>query len=265
MNTDSLKKWLFERGLLDVAGALRHPVLAAGRRRETGHATIWARRQAEPVESLVGATAHRELWDETQSFVSRLESLAARRLKGLESLQLGGGGVYPLLYYLTRLRQPEIVVETGVSVGWSSTAILHALRQNGSGHLWSSELPYQPRYSDVDYAQYRGLLVDKDLRDRWTLLLDGDRENLPQIATSVGQVDLFHYDSDKSYEGREFASALLEPVLAKDAIVIFDDIQNNLHFRDWSRGRPARVAYFEGKYVGVVGLPKVETSPSGRD
>lgn len=45
------------------------------------------------------------------------------------------------LYTIIRIRKPDIVVETGVAQGVSSTFILQALEDNGRGQLYSIDLP----------------------------------------------------------------------------------------------------------------------------
>ena len=47
------------------------------------------------------------------------------------------------LYGICRRINPEIVVETGVSIGTSSSFILQALEDNKKGHLYSIDLPDQ--------------------------------------------------------------------------------------------------------------------------
>ena len=56
-----------------------------------------------------------------------------------------------------------------------------------------------------------GLIVPPDLRADWTLLIEGDRKNLPRIVAEIGAMDLFHYDSDKSLVGRRWATRLIAP------------------------------------------------------
>ena len=81
-------------------------------------------------------------------FVSFLKFLEKKRMTiknlpisgGLPGSSGGGGGNELLLYYITRLLKPNIVLESGVSAGASSSAILHALEDNKNGHLISSEI-----------------------------------------------------------------------------------------------------------------------------
>ena len=145
------------------------------------------------------------------------------------------------------------MVETGVAAGFSSQCILSALGANGTGHLYSSDFPY---FRLERPEQYVGYLVDADLKDRWTLHIDGDRKNLPRILSQVSEIDLLHYDSDKSRSGRTMAMDLLGPKLANESVLIMDDIHDNLFFRDFAtrQNRPWRVFKSTNKYVGLIGI-----------
>jgi len=209
---------------------------------------------AEHIEDTAGTLRriNPDLWDEAQRFSATLHAQATHKLSGLP-VNLGGGGHYPLLYFLIRLKSPQVVVETGVAAGYSSQTILAALAANRKGRLLSSDFPCF-RFKNPE--QYIGYLVDDGLRDRWKLFLGGDRQSLPQIVACCGAVDLFHYDSDKSYSGRQFALNFITPHLAPNGLVIMDDIQDNFFFRDYvtSHRVPFRIFEFENKYVGVLGL-----------
>jgi methyltransferase family protein len=62
-----------------------------------------------------------------------------------------------ITYLRIREARPESVVEIGALHGWSTSWILRALRDNGSGHLYS--------YDIVDHARRA---VPADLAGRWT-------------------------------------------------------------------------------------------------
>lgn len=161
-----------------------------------------------------------------------------------------GGGDPALLYFLVRHLRPRYVVETGVAAGFSSAAILSALDRNGQGELWSSELPYvrQPRPEDLV-----GLVVPEDLRRRWHLFLDGDQRNLRRIRDEVPQVDLLHYDSDKSYRGRARLLTELAPKMTGATTIVMDDIEDNAYFHKLVAKRPRfHVVHSDGRFVGVV-------------
>lgn len=193
------------------------------------------------------------LWAESAAFAKALEQDGTRILSGSGVVQ-GGGGAYALLYFLTRQAKPEVAVETGVASGWSSTAILAAMQANGTGQLHSSDLPYADR--DGSEAAI-GILVPQALRPRWSLCTKGDRVCLPDIMAACPRIDLFHYDSDKKASGRDFAWGLVKPRLAPGAVVIFDDIQDNFHFRDLvaQENLPFQVFEFADKYIGLFRMP----------
>jgi predicted O-methyltransferase YrrM len=158
-----------------------------------------------------------------------------------------------MLYFLMRLRRPECVVETGVAAGYSSQVFLSAMESNGRGHLFSSDFPY---YYLKDPEQYIGLLVEKQLFWRWDLLLEGDEANLPTIMSRVSKVDIFHFDSDKSYSGRVFALAQVTPKMADGGLIVIDDIQDNSHCFDYLKDNNIlnfSVFEFLGKYVCLIG------------
>ena len=145
------------------------------------------------------------IWKEAKAFARRQREYAAKKLSGL-GLDLGGGGAYDLLYFVTRLLRPTTVVETGVAAGFSSRAFLTALRENGQGQLHSSDFPY---FRIERPERFVGYLVEPDLRDDWDLHILGDHKNLPLIAGKAETIDLLHYHSDKSYAGRSYALQLL--------------------------------------------------------
>ena len=87
------------------------------------------------------------------------------------------------------------------------------------------------------------MLVENPLKSRWTLMTEGDRRCLPAIVSEAAPIDLLHYDSDKSREGRSFAWSVVAPHLSPDALVLFDDIQVDTDknaralFDAWKAGR----------------------------
>ena len=215
-------------------------------------AIAWARPRAQRIADWC-ETTDAALWREAEEYGAGLRGRADELGRQL-GVHIGGGGRVEFLYFVTRLSRPRTVVETGVLHGYSSAAFLAALERNGDdGRLWSSDFPY---FRQKDPERLVGVLVPKDLRSRWTLRLEGDRRNLPAILEEVTSVDLFHYDSDKTYAGRQYAVDLVTGRLAPGGIVAMDDIQDNLFFRDWASGtgKPMLVLGSSTAFVGAVGL-----------
>lgn len=166
-----------------------------------------------------------ELWAEALDFGQALRD-RAKHILATVPFDMGAGGDYQFLYWLTRRLKPQVIVETGVSAGWSSQAFLAALEANGSGKLFSSDFPL---FRVRDPESYIGILVED--QSRWELHTDGDENALPRILNKVKSVDLFHYDSDKSLSGRKFACNLVRPKLRGPMLV--DDILNDSWFREF--------------------------------
>jgi predicted O-methyltransferase YrrM len=231
--------------------------------------TPWARARTQKARAYYSANASTyepilratqpDLWQETVEFTTSFRENALPTLRNCP-VSFGGAGAIELLYFLVRIKSPTVVLETGVGAGWSSAVILHALDANEEGQLFSSDLPYiRCKHS----RSYIGLLVEERLHPRWHLLDAGDRHNLPRLLEMMNErIDIFHYDSDKSYAGRAFAYNVISDYLASEAVVIFDDVQDNSHFLDLVRatGRPFHIFRHGRKYVGVTGLDRLVAS-----
>jgi predicted O-methyltransferase YrrM len=216
----------------------------------------WIAACAQDPATLASAIAP-DLWTEAVEFGEQLNARAAPILERIP-YKLHGGADHRFLYWLTRLTQPEVVVETGVCAGWTSQAFLVAMKRNGHGQLYSSDFPL---FQMPNPESIIGCLVEEDLRDRWHLYLDADEVNLPRIMAQVPAVDLFHYDSDKSYSGRSFGVDLVRAKLAPEGVMIMNDVRNDSWFYDTaansasdtmvflSRSRSARAQ----RHYGVFG------------
>lgn len=191
-----------------------------------------------------------EAWTEAEAFAESHKLYAAKLLQEI-GIDLGGGGHYAMLYFLVRHFRPDAVLETGVAAGHSSRGVLTAMNRNDHGVLLSSDFPYFRLKSP---ERFIGILVEDELKHRWTLRIKGDAVNLPELVHMAPPIGLFHYDSDKTDYGRQRALACVEPYLTEDAIIVFDDIQDTEHFRNMVKTttRCWKVFHFGGKYLGVL-------------
>jgi predicted O-methyltransferase YrrM len=196
------------------------------------------------------------LYTEATNYDKELNDRATQILSALP-VKLGGGGFSTLIFYMIRKMKPAIVVETGVAAGFSSQAILKALSMNGSGELYSSDFPY---FRIDNPEKYVGIIVEPELRKKWHLFTAGDEVNLPIILGQVNgkKIDLLHYDSDKSYTGRVSALKVLHDHFHSDSWLLFDDINDNSHFKDMveSEKHAYRIFKLKRKYIGVICLNK---------
>ena len=161
-----------------------------------------------------------DLWEETKTECTKILDEGNKILKKYNH-SLGGGGNFFLLYFFVRKIKPTVVVETGIAAGWSSVAILRALKTNNFGKLFSSDFPY---FRLKDPEKYIGVLPkNENNKGFWELDIRGDEIALPNFINKIGisNIDLFHYDSDKSYSGREFALNKLSKKINKSNFYIF--------------------------------------------
>jgi hypothetical protein len=95
------------------------------------------------------------------------------------------------IWCLVTHTRPAIVVETGVAHGLISRVILECLEHNGSGRLWSVDLPA------VDPALHNeiGAAIPDDLKSRWTYVAGTSKQRLPGLVRQLKRVDLFVHDS----------------------------------------------------------------------
>lgn len=220
----------------------------------SSEAKEWARLNVKQTTKEFCQSIDASLYDEIISDIKTIKEEAENKLSKLP-VSLGGGGNYVLLYFLVRKMKPLNIVETGVAAGWTSLSILRALKKNGRGHLYSSDFPYFRLKNPEQYIGY--LAQNESNKENWFLDIRGDDVVLPEIVKKLNNksIDLFHYDSDKSYSGRENALKVLNANINSKTIIIFDDIQNNLHFRDFVKKNKSIfcVLEFESKFIGIVG------------
>lgn len=166
-------------------------------------------------------------------------------------VKMGGAGGVDLLYDLVRLTRASKVIESGVAYGWSSLAILHAFSMNGNGQLFSVDMPYPGRRNE----KFVGIVVPDRYRKNWTLVREPDRRGLKKaIYASGGEVDLCHYDSDKSWWGRAYGFPLMWDALRLGGVFVSDDIGDNLFFSEFvaEKGFPFAVIEYQSKFIGII-------------
>jgi predicted O-methyltransferase YrrM len=221
------------------------------RAEDSQEAVAWAAARAVTVGQ---ALAHLGLVVAGQSIPEMDKGMIAEanKLASGSKTPMGGPGDLELLHAAVKLSKAKRVVETGVAFGWSSLAILTALNQEGQ--LVSVDMPY-PKLNNEDFV---GIVVPERLRTPWSLVREPDRNGLRRAIQFVGgELDLCHYDSDKSWWGRQYGFNLLWNALRSGGVFISDDIQDNMAFAVFVKEHnvPFAVTASSGKYVGIARKP----------
>jgi hypothetical protein len=166
-----------------------------------------------------------------------------------------------VLHSLIRRYRPQEVIETGVAQGVSSTFILDALSQNGSGHLTSIDWPnfsmegyhYEDGHTiDPVYVKEElgvGWLVPEALRARWTLIIGSSQSVLPALLT---RPDLFFHDSKHTYEHMMFEFEWAWSHMSEGGFLASDDISWNTAFSDFITAHEPHVDAMSTRIVGVI-------------
>lgn len=149
-----------------------------------------------------------------------------------------------LTYLLIRERRPATVVEISPFRGWSTTWILHALRDNGAGELVSYDL--------VDDSLR---FVPAELAERWRLVTGDVRRRLDEIPEAI---DYLFLDSDHRRAFAEWYIAELFPRLVPGAGVSIHDV-----FHGRAPGRGSGEARVVLDWLELQGLDRFTASRFG--
>lgn len=165
-----------------------------------------------------------------QSFAATLEA-AESSFKGANVMSADLYAKKVLLQYAAiRAFAPDVVVETGVASGVSSSYLLLALQKNGRGMLYSIELGDE-RY--LPPGKSPGWVVPERLKSRWDLRIGDCRELLPKLLKELRTVDVFIHDSLHTYEHMlwEFRASYL--FIKPSGLLISDDAAWNPAFPEF--------------------------------
>jgi predicted O-methyltransferase YrrM len=171
-----------------------------------------------------------------ESELQHLEKTVSEQIKGIQSMgpfDSAHNGNFCLarsIYVLCRLLTPNVVLETGVAYGVTSAFTLQALAVNRRGNLISVDLP--PLARDAD--RHVGALVPWELRDRWRLHRGPAKRLLPNVITSLQEVDVFVHDSLHTYHHIGFELETAWPFLRPGGAVVVDNIDLNDAFDDFT-------------------------------
>jgi hypothetical protein len=172
-----------------------------------------------------------EFWTVWAKVISELE--AAGVPAGPASFKAwndGDAGFVRATWCLVRHLRPHQVIETGVAHGVTSRLILEALERNGTGHLWSIDLPPMERR----WQREVGIAVGNRFSERWSYLRGSSRRLLPGLLSKLGSIDLFIHDSLHSERNVRFEMGQAYAALEPGGAIVVDDVDVNWGFRSFS-------------------------------
>jgi hypothetical protein len=126
---------------------------------------------------------------------------------------------------------PEKVVETGVARGITTRFLLEALERNGSGRLWSIDLP--PLLDRKLRAQTAAAIPER-CRGRWQYVEGSSRRRLPRLLADLGEIELFVHDSIHTGRNLRFELDRALAALGARGAVVSDDVHMNAAFQAYA-------------------------------
>ncbi len=214
-----------------------------------GAAQEWCKSNSVELENLLSGL-NSQLYVDAVKYSEKLFLDTEQIVKDLP-FRMGGGGDVVFAYFVCHFFKPSTILETGVSMGFTSRTFLEYIDSVEKGRLYSSDFPYFRIKNPEDYI---GCVVPDELKRNWDLETKGDQVNLPKLLKLIDKVDLFHYDSDKSYEGRKAALDLVRPMMSKRSIIIIDDIGDNFHFKNEIVDKGINNIVIQSRDGGFIGI-----------
>lgn len=144
------------------------------------------------------------------------------------------------LYLVARLLPNSVFVETGVHYGASSAFILKGLEKH-QGCLYSIDLPNveyvtetgKVHLDSLSEKETPGFAVPFSLRSNWDLRMGDTRHVLPKLLNEIGSIDVFHHDSEHTYDLMTFEYETVLPYLRSGGLLLSDDADWNNSFKDF--------------------------------
>ena len=154
-------------------------------------------------------------------------------------------GLADFCYVICRALRPDVVVETGVGSGVTTSFILQALAANGEGHLWSIDLP------PIGAEQFAGSFVPQPLRSRWTLVRGRSRDLLPRLLSNLPHPDVFLHDSLHTTRNMTFEFHAAWQKMKPGGVLLSDDIHMSKAFARFITGKQVGLS-LTGSRFGVA-------------
>lgn len=178
------------------------------------------------------STPLKNLEEHLKSFFEKIKSIeypSKKKPYPINYSIIGESG--PFLYEFCKQIKPELIVETGVAYGVSTSYILQALHENKKGKLISIDSIFRPWQS----KEMIGSAIPDSLKDKWKLYLGGSDKQLNEIFKNFSDIDIFLHDSLHTYKNMmfEFKKSWLN--IKTGGYLLSDDILGNNAFYDFCK------------------------------
>jgi hypothetical protein len=129
-----------------------------------------------------------------------------------------------------------------------ATPVLEAIKRNGSGALWSIDLPHP----DTCQTGQIGSAVPDSLRGPWKLLLGPSRRRLPELFKTLDKIDIFVHDSLHTTRNVRFELDYVWDRIRPGRVILVDDVNENVAFQSFVKAVQADAWVVGRRALGVV-------------
>lgn len=215
----------------------------------------WCRRHAKPFAEAVtfikGDSHYSDFFDTYANEVAE----GNRRADQYYSDHLSPERV--IIHYAAEVVQARRAIETGTALGWSSMMFLLSLEKRSNSLLISTNTVQPTEMKE----RLIGEAIPQRCCDKWKLIKKPDIEALPEAFQELPEIDICHYDSDKTYRGRMRTYKKLWQALRPGGIFMSDDVDDNLGFANFARSVGVRPIVYpvsgnKEKYAGILWKPE---------
>jgi predicted O-methyltransferase YrrM len=153
--------------------------------------------------------------------------------------------LFSLLYVLVKSKKPQLLVETGVANGVSTSAIMSALDEdNSSGSLNSFDVLPETKEAYLGKGKWNFHLLDK-------------KRTHKQLSAAVRNsplVDIWLHDSNHGYRWQKFEYLLALSRLKEGGILISDDIDASPAWGELAKShfKESYIIFDSRKFVGIA-------------
>jgi len=155
------------------------------------------------------------------------------------------------LYIFTKMLKPKVIIETGCNIGFSSTFIALAVKENNNGCRfytmdladrlglgWEDISFIKLKKQQVNFERLKTLpppqalfMVPSDLREYIIFFKGSSKDILPDILRKNSEVDIFFHDSEHSYRNIIWESMTVLPYIRAGGYLLIHDVALNSAFK----------------------------------
>lgn len=163
------------------------------------------------------------------------------------------------VWCLARHLRPRRVVETGVARGITTRFLLEALERNGSGRLWSIDLP---PLLERKLRTQTAAAVPERCRSRWQYVEGSSRRQLPRLLADLGEIELFVHDSIHTARNLGFELDCAMAAMEARGALVADDVHMNAGFRAYAA--PGTLVCPSDDCAGLFGIILRSIAPNAQ-